>query len=245
MKKIARNIIVAVLVLSLTLGIFSGCKKPIENKSLAEKYGITMSDKTVTYDGEKHALAVSVDNTILQGKSYEVTYEYGGAVLTKAEFTDAGEYGITAKIKVAGDETVYPLTNKIIIKKAPLELEVGNLFLRQGQGMATLGNPRDLFKEAAYIGKDTNAILGTLSFEIYNGNTKVNDVSTLKPSASVATPYKAKITGIKDLTNYEVKLGEGKLYVLIDSEYDNAKSLKEEIATVPTTTTIDTLDYYA
>lgn len=244
MKKFTKSIIIAILVLSLTLGVFAGCE-PTDNKTLTEKYGISMNDKSLTYDGEKHTFGVSVDNTILQGKSYEVTYEYNGAVLTKAEFTDAGKYALTAKVKVEGDETVYPLTANFTIKKAPLTLEVGNLFLRQGQGIATLGNPRDLFKNADFIGTDTSSILGTLSFEIYNGASKVNDISTLKPSASVSNTYTAKVTGIKDLTNYEVKLNEGKLYVLSGAEFDTANALKDEIATVPSATTINTLDYYS
>ena len=240
MKKIAKITLIAILIFSLILSTFVGCDN--SSADLAKKYGISMTDKSVTYDGESHDMDISVDNSLLQGKNYTVTYAQGDKALAVPSFETVGSHAVTATVSIDGEEP-FTLTSTLTIKAVDLVLEIGNIFLRQGQGISSLGNPRDLFKDAEFVGDDTVASLGTLKFEVYDGSSKASDLSKLKPTTSVSKGYKVKIVSDKASTNYNVTFKEGELFVMSGGDYDVAKDLKSQIDTVPTESSINEFDY--
>ncbi len=238
MKKIAKKSLIAILIFSLVLSAFAGCS----GITLDEEYGFTMTDKTVTYDSESHDMKIAVDNSLLVGKNYTVTYASGNKALTNPSFKEVGTYPVTATVTIEGEDA-FTLDATMTIVPVELNLEIGDIFLRQGQGISSLGNPRDLFKEAGFVGDDTETSLGSLKFEIYDGSTKVTDLSKLKPSTSANKGYKVKIVAENTSTNYKVTFKEGELFVMSGGDFDVSSSLKTQIATVPTSTTINEMNY--
>ena len=238
MKKIAKKSLIAILIFSLVLSAFAGCS----GITLDEEYGFTMTDKTVTYDSESHDMKIAVDNSLLVGKNYTVTYASGNKALTNPSFKEVGTYPVTATVTIEGEDA-FTLDATMTIAPVELNLEIGDLSLRQGQGISSLGNPRDLFEDAGFVGDDTETSLGSLKFEIYDGSTKVTDLSKLKPSTSANKGYKVKIVAENTSTNYKVTFKEGELFVMTGGDFDVASSLKKQIATVPTSTTINEMNY--
>ncbi len=158
-KRIITAVIIAII-LALALVAFSACtpEEPTPNDptpdapapELPDLSGIALADKTVTYDGEKHSLAVS--GTLPDG--IEVIYEGNGK-------TEAGEYTVTAKFYQGGEYLKgKDLTAKLIIGKARIDLSA-IIFAD---------------KTVTYDGKEHNlAVSGTLPAGVtaaYEGNGK-------------------------------------------------------------------------
>lgn len=238
MKKNWKVLIIAVLVVSMVLSLFAGCS----NKPFAEKYGITISDKTFTYDGQEHKIEVSVDSSILGERPYTVEYTYmqGNSVLSGSGAKDAGEYQVKASVLVKGEKEPTELTAKLTINKKDISVDVGTLFLRQGASASTLGNPN---LDAQLVNGEKFADLGSLSYVIYDGSSVVADLTTLKASLDVNSPYKAEAKFATEPKNYNVKFNNGKLYVLEGTLYDDAETLKNYVKSVPTSETINTFTY--
>lgn len=240
MKKSLRIFVAVLLVVVLAAGCFTGCK----SKSFEEKYGITISDKTVTYDGNSYGIEVDVNKEILKDREYSVEYTYSkdGEALSGKSFKDAGVYNVVASVLVAGEDTPTELKATLTINKADVTVELGNFFLRQGQGIQTIGTAY-IPESTKLAGNDKVSDLGKVSYEVYQGSTKVNDVSTLKPTAKEADALTVTVKFDKEPINYNFKFNNGKLYVLTSADYSVADRLKKEIANVPTSETINTFTY--
>lgn len=238
MKKNLKVLIVVVLTLVMVLSLFAGCGK----KTFQEKYGISFTDKTVNYDGNAYSTEITVDAAILGGKTYTVDYTYSkdGTALTGTEFKDAGVYSVSASVLVAGEKEPTVLSAKLTINKYEVTIEMGNLFLRQGQGLSSLGTPS---YDAQLVGGDKFSSLGGLSYEIYNGSTKVTDLTALKPTAKESDALSVQAVFTTTPKNYDVKFTNGKLYVLSGADYDVANKLKTSINKAPTENTIGTFTY--
>ncbi len=243
MKRNFKIAIILCLVCLLSVFVFAGCEE--DNRPLDEKYGISFTDKTVKYNGADQAIELTLDESVLNGKAYVVEYTVDDKAVSKAQFKDVGEYTVKAKITVDGDETVYELSAKMNITKADLELEIGNVFLEQGRGISTLDSAYTLFADAKFLGDDKLSDLGSLKYKITDGGKNITDTTTLKPVTDINKPYGISIAFDKDPQNYNVKVTNGKFYVLSSADYNLAKDVKEDLALVPTTETIDTYDYYA
>lgn len=240
MKKSLRIFVAVLLVVVLAAGCFTGCK----SKSFEEKYGITISDKTVTYDGNSYGIEVDVNKEILKDREYSVEYTYSkdGEALSDKSFKDAGVYNVVASVLVAGEDTPTELKATLTINKANVTIELGNFFLRQGQGISTIGTAY-IPETTKLTGNDKVSDLGKVSYEVYQGSTKVTDVSTLKPTTKEADALTVTVKFDKEPANYNFEFNNGKLYVLSSADYSVADRLKKEIATVPTSETINTFTY--
>lgn len=240
MKRSLRIFVASVLVVVLALGCFAGCK----TQTFTEKYGITISDKTVTYDGNSYGIEIDVDKEVLKDREYTVEYKYtkDGQAIEGTSFKDAGVYELVASVLVAGEDTPTELKAKLTINKANVEVELGNFFLRQGQGLSSIGTA-SLSDSIKLQGTDTVKDLGKVSYEVYNGSEKVQDLSALKPTAKESEALTVVMKFENDPNNYNFTFKNGKLYVLSSADYSLASTLKKEIANVPTSETINTFTY--
>lgn len=240
MKKSLRIFVALALVAVLALGCFSGC----ESKTFEQKYGITISDKTVTYDGNAYGVEIDVNKEVLKDREYTVEYKYtkDGQEVEGTSFKDAGVYEVEASVLVAGEDTPTVLKAKLTINKAEVEVELGNFFLRQGQGISSIGTA-SLSNTIKLQGTDTVKDLGKVSYEVYNGTEKVQDLSTLKPTSKETEALTVVMKFETEPKNYNFTFKNGKLYVLSSADYSVANRLKNEIANVPTSETINTFTY--
>ncbi|MBR6529135.1 MAG: hypothetical protein IKT62_03770, partial [Firmicutes bacterium] len=95
---------------------YSGKK---EGTALQDITGYTLSDSTVTYDGQKHLMAVSAAAGATEGTT--VTYTCNGQAFTGA--TQVGTYNVTATVSKSGYNDLV-LNAKLVITPAPLEFNV-------------------------------------------------------------------------------------------------------------------------
>ncbi len=241
MKKSLRIFVALALVAVLALGCFAGC----EAKTFEQKYGITISDKTVTYDGNAYGVEIDVNTEVLKDREYTVEYKYSkdGQELEGTSFKDAGVYDVVASVLVAGEDTPTELKAKLTINKANVEVELGNFFLRQGQGLSSIGKASLSDDTVKLQGTDKVKDLGKVSYEVYNGTEKVTDLSALKPTAKETDALTVVMAFENEPTNYNFTFKNGKLYVLSSADYSVAERLKKEIANVPTSETINTFTY--
>lgn len=240
MKKSLRIFVALALVAVLALGCFSGC----ESKTFEQKYGITISDKTVTYDGNAYGVEIDVNKEVLKDREYTVEYKYtkDGQEVEGTSCKDAGVYEVEASVLVAGEDTPTVLKAKLTINKAEVEVELGNFFLRQGQGISSIGTA-SLSNTIKLQGTDTVKDLGKVTYEVYNGTEKVQDLSTLKPTSKETEALTVVMKFETEPKNYNFTFKNGKLYVLSSADYSVANRLKNEIANVPTSETINTFTY--
>ena len=97
------------VLLFFSAGLFVSCGTSTDDGTDEEFTNITLEDKTFTYDGEPHSLAIQ--GTLPDGT--EVTYQNNGK-------TDAGEYTVTATLSKAGYKTL-GLSAVLTIEKAQQE----------------------------------------------------------------------------------------------------------------------------
>ena len=97
-----KRAIIAIISVIMALSLFVACGEEPEPKKIT---GLTLPDKTVTYDGEAHSLEVE-GNT----EGCEIVYTNNGK-------TEVGEYTVTATVTKEGYETL-TLTGKLTIEAA-------------------------------------------------------------------------------------------------------------------------------
>ena len=82
-----KRAIIAIISVIMALSLFVACGEEPEPKKIT---GLTLPDRTVTYDGEAHSLAVE-GNT----EGCEIAYANNGQ-------TEVGEYTVTATVTKEG-----------------------------------------------------------------------------------------------------------------------------------------------
>lgn len=184
--------------------------------------GIVLENKTVTYNGEAHTLAIN--GTLPQGVT--VAYEYYSGETKVTEAKNAGVY--TVKAKFSGTTPIDDLTATLTINKAAPTVVFGSTHYKDGAAVKKLETPLVYQKDADnsyYFEYDgVEYVLGVVSSNVELDEDAIEYYTALNADN---TPDEATIT----LDNSLLNAGDS-LYVAVNVEESDNYVAKQFVAKI-------------